>query len=428
MPTRRAIASSALGRLRDQVQRGVRQAAELRSSRRGLDWLNFFVADVQTGFGPFVALYLAAQGWDDGRIGLALTVSSVTMVLARIPAGALVDATRHKRLVALGALLAIAGCAVLLATMPFFWPVMLAQLLHGVASCLMVPVLAALSLALAGRGALGGRLGRNSVFAALGNAVAAGLLGVVGTYLSLQAVFWLTAALTLPAFGALAMITQADIRPRVEAMQGRGSGKRGLFKLLLDRGGLVFGACCLLFTMSNAAMLPIASSGLSRAEGALASMIVALGVVVAQGMTALMSPAMSWMAEHWGRRLALVLGLAVLPVRGVLLAGLDGPWTLVAIQALDGVSAAMLAVLMPLVCADITRGTNRMNLCIGLCGFAIGLGGALSTSIGGLVSYWFGASAALLMLAAVGAGACLFALIAMPETREGGEEEEEVMT
>ena len=427
MSRRHAIATAALKRVRTEAQRGISQAKELRNSRRGLDWLNFFVADVQTGFGPFVAIYLAAQGWDDGRTGLALSIGAMTMVLGRVPAGVLADATRHKRLLALCALMAIAASALILAVMPLFWPVILAQLLHGFASCMMVPLLAAISLALSGRGALSGRLGRNSVFAAVGNAVAAGLLGVVGTYLSLQAVFFMTAALTVPAILALLMITQADIKPRVEAMQGRGSGKKGLKRLLLDRGVIVFSACCFLFTLSNAAMLPIASSGVTRSEGAMASIIVAASVAVAQGVTAGMSPVISWLSDNWGRRIALFVGLIVLPLRGVLLAILDGPWALVAIQALDGVSAAMLAVLVPLVAADLTRGTNRLNLCIGVFGLAVGVGGTVSTVLGGYLSLLFGPAFALLTLAAVGGAAAALALLAMPETREGEDDEDEVM-
>jgi hypothetical protein len=41
---------------------------------RGLDWLNFFLADVQTGIGPFLAIYLAGYGWNEQRVGIALTV------------------------------------------------------------------------------------------------------------------------------------------------------------------------------------------------------------------------------------------------------------------------------------------------------------------------------------------------------------------
>jgi hypothetical protein len=61
-------------------------------SRRGLDWMNFFIADVQTGVGSFVAFYLAQLGWSPAHIGLALSVGSVAGMLSQIPGGALVGA------------------------------------------------------------------------------------------------------------------------------------------------------------------------------------------------------------------------------------------------------------------------------------------------------------------------------------------------
>src|SRR5260370_31854941 len=60
-----------------------------RQSRHGLDWLNFFLADVQTGFGSFVAFYLADLGWSKGEVGLALTTGTLAGVLRPIPRRAL---------------------------------------------------------------------------------------------------------------------------------------------------------------------------------------------------------------------------------------------------------------------------------------------------------------------------------------------------
>jgi hypothetical protein len=43
--------------------------------------MNFFIADVQTGFGTFVAFYLAHQGWSQENVDLALTVGGFAGVL-----------------------------------------------------------------------------------------------------------------------------------------------------------------------------------------------------------------------------------------------------------------------------------------------------------------------------------------------------------
>jgi hypothetical protein len=63
-----------------------------RQSRNGLDWTNFFIADVQTGFGTFVAFYLASLGWSQSQVGLALGSGGIAGVLSLIPGGALADA------------------------------------------------------------------------------------------------------------------------------------------------------------------------------------------------------------------------------------------------------------------------------------------------------------------------------------------------
>ena len=51
--------------------------APSRRSLRGLDWFVFFLADVQTGFGAFVSVYLTAEKWTQTDIGFVLTVGAV---------------------------------------------------------------------------------------------------------------------------------------------------------------------------------------------------------------------------------------------------------------------------------------------------------------------------------------------------------------
>ena len=91
-----------------------------RASLRGLDWFTFFLADIQTGFGPFVAVYLTAQAWSQGDIGLVLTIGSLVALIGQVPAGALVDATRFTRLIAMVAVIAISGSAIAIAGWPIF--------------------------------------------------------------------------------------------------------------------------------------------------------------------------------------------------------------------------------------------------------------------------------------------------------------------
>ena len=393
--------------------------AASRRSQRALDWLNFFVADVQTGFGPFIAVYLAAQEWTQAEIGLALSVGAFTAMAAQVPAGALVDATPRKRSAALAALVAVAASALLLAAWPETLPVLFAEVLHGFASCVLAPAVAAISLALVGRGGLGERLGRNARYRAIGNGIAAGVLGAAGTYVSGAAVFWLTAALCVPALAALAAIRGADLAPPpAEAEPAATGGGRGeVRRLLADRRLLVFAACCALFTLSNAAMLPLAGVEATKNTGELANLVIAAGIVVPQFVNAAMAPWVGRLAERRGRRAALLIGFGALPARGLLLPlAVGDPLMLIAVQALDGVSAAALGVLLPLIAADLTRGTNRFNLCMGLFGLATGIGATLSTAAAGAVAGWLGTGVAFVALAGAGLLAVLLVLFAMPET------------
>ncbi len=336
---------------------------------QALDLLNFFVADVQTGFGPFVAVYLTAHKWTQVQIGFALTTGTIMALIAQIPAGALVDATPNKRAAASGALIGVIIAALLLALQPTQLPVIIAQILHAFASCVLTPAIAAISLHLVGYAALGERLGRNARYASIGNGLAAAVMGATGAWLSNRAVFLLTAALCVPALIALAGIGRGAHSRRQTT--GRALDWPGLRALLTDRRLLIFGLCVALYHLSNAAMLPLAGAEVTMRAGSYANMIIAACILVPQGVVAMLSPWVGRASARVGRRPLMLLGWAALPARGLLLAVLPGPWLLVAGQSISGISAAVFGVMLPLLAADITRGSSHFNLCMGLLGLAM---------------------------------------------------------
>src|SRR5215471_6827816 len=164
-------------------------------SRQGLDWMNFFLADVQTAFGAFVAFYLADLGWSKDHVGLALTVGTLAGVLSQIPGGALADAVRWKRGLAAIGIVMIAISAIILALRPSFPFVVMAEILHGATAGIVGPAIAAISLGIAGRSGMSCRVGRNFRFAAAGNALTAAVMGALGAYLSSNAIFYTAAGL-----------------------------------------------------------------------------------------------------------------------------------------------------------------------------------------------------------------------------------------
>ena len=182
-----------------------------RESLRGLDWFIFFLADVQTGFGPFVAVYLTTQKWTQVEIGFVLSIGGVVALIGQVPGGALVDAARSERLVAALAVVTIGCSALAYAAWPIFPVVAAAATLHAAASCVLGPAIAAISLGLVGPLAIGERFGRNARFASLGNGVAAALMGTCGYLLSSRSVFLVTFILAIPTLLALARIREREV-------------------------------------------------------------------------------------------------------------------------------------------------------------------------------------------------------------------------
>jgi MFS family permease len=374
---------------------------------------------VQTGFGPFISVYLTAQGWTQVDIGLVLTARSLTGLALQMPGGAIVDAARSERGVAALAMIAISASALVIALWPIFPSVLGAQVLHAAGSSVVSPALAAISLGLVGHAASGERFGRNARFAAIGNGLAAAGMGAVGYFWSNQAVFLVTAALIIPTLLALGQIRSDEIDPvRAHGGSAQGRSETAAFATLMtNRPLLTFAACVTVFQLANAAMLPLMASIVTMRSSAWATTLVAAAIVVPQLVVAAFSPSVGRWAQRWGRRPILLIGLAALPIRGLLFMVVVDPRLLVAVQLLDGICAAVFGVLVPLTIADITRGTGRFNLAQGIVGSGIGIGASLSTTLAGWMSDRLGSSVAFLGLACIGGAGLVLAALLMPETR-----------
>lgn len=389
------------------------------SAGRGLDWFNFFVANVQTGFGPFIAVYLTTQGWTETRIGLALSVGTLTAMASQVPAGALVDAIRSKAAVAFFSILAFTASALFLASRPTPLFVYLAEVLHGFSSCTLGPAIATISLIIAGRHALGVRLGRNARFAAIGNGVGAALMGACGYYFSSRSVFFLTAALTIVGLVPLLPLARlyAPGAPAARHVATAGRQREPIASVLKNRALLGFASCAMLFTLGNAAMLPLAGSLVTKRAESEATLLIAAGIVLPQLVAAALSPSLGRLAEIRGRRLVLFLGFCTLPIRGVLFAAFPDPAMMVLIQSFDGVAGASLGIIGPLVTSDVAANSGRYNLALGFVGLMIGLGATFSTGVAGWIADRLGNPFAFMSLAGFGIAAAALIWAAMPETR-----------
>jgi MFS family permease len=390
-------------------------------SRYGINGLNFLVAAMQTGFGPFVAVWLTREGWSQTEIGAALSIGTAAVLVGQLPGGALVDAVHHKRKLTAFALASLAVSALLLTLPPSLPSVWGSQVLHSLASCVVSPAIAAITLSLCGHAGFSQQLGVNARHASLGNGLAAAGLGVTAWLFSERAVFVLTAALVLPTMVALLAIRADDQLPangqHPALLRARERPERP-WHIFSEPALHVFAICTVLFHLANAAMLPLALNALTqRGEGN--GMIVSASIVVPQVIMAVLAPWVGGLAQKVGRRPVLLVGFAALPLRALLLAGSPAAVPLVAIQTLDAVSGIMFALMPPLIAADLTRRNGYLNLAIGSLGLAAGLGATFSTILAGWMADAFGIEAAFLGLAFAGAAAFVVAFVAMPETRPG---------
>jgi len=397
-----------------------------RTSLNGLDGINFFNAAMLAGFGPYVAVYLAEQKWTQENIGFVLTASGLAGLLALMPGGELLDTVRSKRaLAALGASM-VAVTALVIGIWPNFPLVFTALVVHGTTGAFLGPAIAAISLGVVGHSALAERLGRNQRFASAGSLIATGLMGLIGYLLSYQAVFLIAAALVLPLLVALAAIRAADI----DFARSCGAPQRDVptrhartthRNLWQSPGLLTFAACLFLFQLANAAMLPLVGAALVYDGESRSSLIVAALIILPQIVVALLAPWVGRQARSWGRRPLLLIGFGALPIRALLFALIADPLFLVGFQLLDGISGAVVGVLMALVTADITHATGRFNLAQGIIGTASGIGAALSTALFGLIAANFGRTATFLSMASVALLGASIVWLLMPETRPSTE-------
>ena len=400
--------------------------------RRPLDALNFFLADVRDGLGPYLAVYLlTVQRWDEASIGLVMSVATLAGLLAQTPAGALIDATRAKRAVVASAALAVTLASLLLPWLPTFWPVALSQATAHAAAAVFAPAVAAITLGAVGHKAFASRIGRNESFNHAGNACAAAAAGVGAYVWGPVVVFFVLAAMSVASLVSVLAVPASAINhdlarglhdetPARRAQSKDRDQPSGLKVLITCRPLLIFAACAVLFHFANAAMLPLVGEKLALQDKNLGTSLMSACIIAAQIVMVPMAMLVGAKADAWGRKPLFLIGLLILPIRGMLYTLSDDPYWLVGVQLLDGVGAGIYGAIFPIIVADLMRGTGRFNVAQGAIITAQGVGAALSTTVAGFVVVSLGYSAAFLTLAGIaGAGLLLFWL-AMPETRDAG--------
>ncbi|WP_222622194.1 MFS transporter [Mycolicibacterium fluoranthenivorans] len=396
-------------------------SGELRRSLRALDWVNFFLADVQAGLGPFLDIYLInKEGWNPASIGLVLTLGGAVGLLLNAPAGALIDRTTHKRGLLMGAAALTALGTFVVTLTPSLAVVTAAQLMTGIAAVVLAPVIGAIALGLVGPQAFASRTGRMQAFNHAGNVVGSTVYGLAGYLISLRAGFWIAGVCGIFVVIATLMIKATLIDDKLArglTPELRGDDQpSGLAVLLGNRSLLMLALVTMLWQLANGAMLPITGQKLALANAHEGALFQAALIVVAQLVMIPMAILVGRNADRWGRKPLFVAAFVVLPLRGLLFVLAGDTTSIIAIQALDGVGAGLQGALFPVMVADLTRGSGRFNVALGAATMVQGIGAAVSTTLAGAIIVLGGYTTAMGVLTGIAVLALVLLVIGVPET------------
>src|SRR5229473_8151837 len=367
--------------------------------------LNFFMADMQAGIGSFLGVFLLAHGWESGLIGTVMTVGGVAGMLMTTPAGALVDASKRKKLYVIipGICTVIASGIVLLSQT--FWLVTVSQVATAIAGAAIGPAVSGITLGIVRQAGFNRQNGHNQALNHAGNMMGAGLSGLLGWQFGFTAVLLLAALFGILSIVSVLMIPGTaidDDEARGLHRSGDDNGKvSGITVLLECKPLLILAAALACFHLGNGAMLPLYGLAVVANKQGDPAGFVATTIVVAQGAMILMSLisliAMR-LAEKEGYWLVLLISFIALPIRGVIAAHVMNKWGVYPVQILDGIGAGLQSVAVPGLVARILNGTGRVNVGQGAVMTVQGLGASLSPAIGGWNAQEIGYGAMFLIL------------------------------
>ncbi|AMV45770.1 MFS transporter [Paraburkholderia caribensis] len=375
-----------------------------------LEALNFFMADVQAGIGPFLGVFLQAQGWHTDAIGTVMTLGGIAGMLATSPAGALVDASRYKRgiIVTAGVMTTLASLVLWVAHS--YWMVAASQILTAVTGAALGPAVAGVTLGIFHERGFDRQFGRNQVANHAGNVVGAALSGWLGWRYGFGAIFALAGG-----FGALSVISTLLIRrDSIDHDSARGLAATsspqehehasGFRVLLTCRPLLLLSAALAMFHLGNAAMLPLYGLAVVAAHKGDPSAFTAQTIVVAQLVMVAAACVANRLIERLGYWRVILITFLALPLRGLVAAMFITAWGVWPVQALDGVGAGLQSVAVPALVVRLLQGTGRVNVGQGVVMTVQGAGAALSPALGGMLAQHFGYATAFLVLGAVSTG------------------------
>jgi MFS family permease len=367
--------------------------------------LNFFMADMQSGIGPFVGVFLLQSGWASGLIGTALTIGNIAGLMITAPVGAVIDATNYKRAWVIVPGVAVVTASALILMSQEFWIVATSQIATSVAGAAIVPAVTGITLGLVKQKGFNRQNGRNQAFNHAGNMMGAAISGYLGWRYGYVAVFVLAAFFGAISIGCVLMIpaTAIDYHAARGTKEDAPDGQPSAFHVLLTHKPLlVLAAALAAFHLGNASIVPLYGLAAVADQQANGPSFVATTIVVAQGVMVIAAIVGMRIAGNRGYWSVLLASFLVLPIRGVIACSLGGWSGVIPVEILDGIGIGLQSVAVPGVVARSLNGTGRINLGQGAVLSVQGIGASLSPALGGWIAQILGYPATFLLLGSFG--------------------------
>ncbi|EPM5612331.1 MFS transporter [Campylobacter upsaliensis] len=379
------------------------------NAHAALAWLNFFIADVRDGLGPYLGVFLKEYQFGESHIGLIVTSASLCALIFGIPLGIFIDKTRFKR-----GVIALCIVGIVLATgANYFYPhfafTLMAQIAIALCGVCLAPAFSAITLGIVGQSGYSRQVSLNEAYKHAGTAFSAGLSFVFALYYGIGAIFIITALMGVCALVFLALLKSSQINHAVACGKEEGV-EIPLRKALGDVRVLFLGVVMFCFHLSNAYMLPLLSQRAHTlgvdSSGAYAAATILIAQCTMIGISLLCMRLLQTKGNpHFSSIYVYLMGIALfgLIVRGGVAAHFDGILAMIIVQILDGVGAGIVGVILPLLVAMLMRGSGHINAAFACVMTFGGVGAALSGSLGGYIAQYFGYFYAYLTLAFVAA-------------------------
>eukprot|EP00298_Acanthocystis_sp_HF-20_P010143 c18701_g2_i1.p1 GENE.c18701_g2_i1~~c18701_g2_i1.p1 ORF type:complete len:439 (+),score=144.27 c18701_g2_i1:26-1342(+) len=415
------------------------------SNHKKLIIVNALTSTARDGLNPLVSIYLLiAHNWAESEIGTVMFACLIASMVFQTFAGDVIDKTEKKRAwLCMGSLL-VGVMSIMVVVSADFMLILVTKVVQGVASSIVPPAIAGITLGVMGQAGFEKQIAANEIGNSLGYAISAGIAGLFSYFVDDGAAFFLVfviAVISIPFIFSIPShmiddhvargLEKGNIVPDEPEENSTTVGEDSKESKVADYSSLLhnkqmalFAACIFFFHTANAAMLPLLGQILSiGGEGKHAIPLTVGAILIARFLVAVGSFWFKKNVSKYPRKPLLLVGLIAIPVRGFIISLLRGHTVLlISTQLLDGLGIASYRVMHQVITQDITKGSGRFNVALGLITTCDMAGSALSNLLGEFLAGSAGYERAFVALALIGIIPVIIVAYFMDETAPSTEE------